>query len=36
MNGWAEEQVAALRTGTATSDAKIGVLTDLVEAVANS
>ena len=37
MNGWAEEQVAALRTGTATSDAKIDVLTGLVrEAAANS
>jgi len=30
MNGWAEEQVAALRTGTPTSDAKINVLTGLV------
>ena len=37
MNGWAEEQVVALRTGTPTSDAKIDVLTDLVrEAAANS
>ena len=37
MNGWAEEQVAALRTGIPTSDAKIDVLTSLVrEAAANS
>jgi hypothetical protein len=37
MNGWAEEQIAALRTGTPTSDAKIDVLTNLVrEAAANS
>jgi hypothetical protein len=37
MSGWAEEQVAALRSGTATSDAKIDVLTGLVrEAAANS
>lgn len=37
MNGWAEEQVAAMRTGTPTGDAKIDVLTDLVrEAAANS
>jgi hypothetical protein len=37
MNGWAEEQVAALRTGIPTSDAKIDVLTGLVrEAAANS
>jgi hypothetical protein len=37
MNGWAEEQVAALRTGTPTSDVKIDVLTGLVrEAAANS
>jgi hypothetical protein len=37
MNGWAEEQVVALRTGTPTSDAKIDVLTGLVrEAAANS
>jgi len=37
MNGWAEEQVAALRTGTPTSDAKINVLTGLIrEAAANS
>ncbi len=37
MNGWAEEQVTAMRTGAPTSDAKIDVLTDLVrEAAANS
>src|SRR6266481_6344272 len=37
MNGWAEEQVTAMRTCTPTSDAKIDVLTDLVrEAAANS
>jgi Carboxymuconolactone decarboxylase family len=37
MNGWAEEQIAALRTANPTSDAKIDVLTNLVrEAVANS
>jgi hypothetical protein len=37
MNGWAEEQVVALRTGTPTSAAKIDVLTGLVrEAAANS
>ena len=37
MNGWAEEQVAALRTGIPTGDAKIDVLTGLVrEAAANS
>jgi len=37
MNGWAEEQVAALRTDTPTSDAKINVLTGLIrEAAANS
>jgi len=37
MNGWAEEQIAALRTGTPTSDAKIDVLTALIrEAAANS
>jgi len=37
MNGWAEEQVTAMRTGTPTSDATIDVLTDLVrEAAANS
>jgi hypothetical protein len=29
MNGWAEEQVTAMRTGAPTSDAKIDVLTDL-------
>ena len=37
MNGWTEEQVTALRTGTPTTDAKIDVLTGLVrEAAANS
>jgi hypothetical protein len=37
MNGWTEEQVTALRTGTPTSGAKIDVLTGLVrEAAANS
>jgi hypothetical protein len=37
MNGWTEEQVTALRTGTPTSDAKIDVLAGLVrEAAANS
>lgn len=37
MNGWAEAQVTALRTGTPTRDAKIDALTGLVrEAAANS
>ena len=37
MNGWAEEQVAALRTGTPTSDARIDLLVGLVrEAAAHS
>jgi hypothetical protein len=37
MNGWTEEQVAALRTRTSTNDAKIDVLAGLVrEAAANS
>jgi hypothetical protein len=37
MNGWAEKQVTALRTGTSTSDPKIDVLTALVrEAAASS
>jgi hypothetical protein len=27
MNGWAEEQVTAVRTGASTSDPKIDVLT---------
>jgi hypothetical protein len=37
MNGWTEEQLTALRTGTPTSDAKIDVLSGLVrEAAANS
>jgi alkylhydroperoxidase family enzyme len=37
MNGWSEEQVTALRTGTPTSDSKINALTALVaEAAANS
>ena len=36
-SGWAEEEVAALRAGTPTSDAKIDVLTGLVrEAAAHS
>ena len=37
MNGWTEEQVTALTTGTSTNDAKIDVLAALVrEAAANS
>jgi hypothetical protein len=37
MNGLAEEQIEALRTGALTGDAKIDVLTSLVgEATANS
>jgi hypothetical protein len=37
MNGWAEEQVTALRTGIPTSDVKTHALTGLVrEAAANS
>jgi hypothetical protein len=37
MNGWTEEQVIALTTGTSTNDAKIDVLAGLVrEAAANS
>ena len=37
MNGWTEEQVAALTTGAPTSEAKIDALTGLVrEAAANS
>jgi hypothetical protein len=37
MNGWTEGQVAALRTGTTTGDARIDALTDVVtEATANS
>ena len=37
MNGWTEEQVTALRTGTSTNDAKIDGLAGLVrEAAANS
>jgi hypothetical protein len=37
VNGWTEEQVAALTTGTSTNDAKIDVLAGLVrEAAANS
>jgi hypothetical protein len=37
MNGWSEEQVTALRTGTPTSDSKIDALTALVRvAAANS
>ena len=37
MNGWTDEQVTALRTGTPTSDAKIDALAGLVrEAAVNS
>jgi hypothetical protein len=37
MNGWADEQVASLRTGASTSDAMIDALTLLVrQAAANS
>jgi hypothetical protein len=37
MNGWTEDQVAALQTGAPTSDAKVDVLAGLVrEAAANS
>ena len=37
MNGWVEDQVTCLRTGTSTGDAKIDALTDLVRgAAANS
>jgi hypothetical protein len=37
MNGWTEEQVTALTTGTSTNEAKIDVLASLVrEAAANS
>jgi hypothetical protein len=37
MNGWTEEQVTALTTGTSTNDAKIDALAGLVrEAAANS
>src|SRR6201988_4254438 len=37
MNGWTDEQIAALRKGTATGDAKIDALTRVVsEAAANS
>jgi hypothetical protein len=37
MNGWTEDQVTALTTGTSTNDAKIDVLAGLVrEAAANS
>jgi hypothetical protein len=37
MNGWTEEQVTALTTGTSTNDAKIDVLAGLVrDAAANS
>ena len=37
MNGWAEEQVTALRMGAPTSDAKVDALTGLVrQAAANS
>jgi hypothetical protein len=34
MNGWAEEHITAMRTGTPTNDAKINVLTDLVRKAA--
>ncbi|MFP3549990.1 hypothetical protein SB861_04640 [Paraburkholderia sp. SIMBA_049] len=37
MNGWTEAEIAALRTGTTTGDAKIDALTRVVrEAAANS
>ena len=37
MNGWTEEQIFALRSGTSTGDARIDVLARLVrEAAANS
>ena len=37
MNGWTEAQIAALRTGTTTGDARIDALTRVVrEAAANS
>ena len=37
MNGWTEEQVGALKTGTSTNDVKIDVLAGLArEAAANS
>ena len=37
MNGWTDEEIAALRSGTATGDAKIDALTRVVgEAAANS
>jgi len=37
MNGWTEAQIAALRTGATTGDAKIDALTSVVrEAAANS
>jgi hypothetical protein len=37
MNGWTEAQIAALRTGTTTDDAKIDALTGVVrEAAAHS
>ncbi|MDF3833932.1 carboxymuconolactone decarboxylase family protein [Cupriavidus basilensis] len=37
MNGWTEDKVAVLRTGTTTGDAKIDALTRVVrEAAANS
>jgi hypothetical protein len=37
MNGWAEAQIAALRTGATTGDTKIDALTSVVrEAAANS
>ncbi|WP_269501315.1 carboxymuconolactone decarboxylase family protein [Burkholderia sp. IMCC1007] len=37
MNGWTDDQIAALQAGTATNDAKIDVLTSVVrEAAAHS
>jgi len=37
MNGWTEAQIAALRAGTTTGDARIDALTDVVkDAAANS
>ena len=37
MNGWAEEQIAGIRTGATTNDARIDALTALIrEAAANS
>lgn len=37
MSGWSEEQIAAIRKGASTNDAKVDVLTSVVrEAAANS